>query len=181
MRLRDKVANCVACGLFAVSLSAVAAAQGGQQTAARGPQSAGAAAPALVEAASVELPDSPGAVQAGLRGSSRLDSSQSGASDPAQTSTSSTSLDSSTQTQAAPAAAEQDVKPQRPVGTAAAEAPVVSGVTAAQPSGVAIAPGKQHRARTIMIRVGAVVGAGVAIGSVAALTAGTSSKPPGAH
>jgi len=72
-------------------------------------------------------------------------------------------------------------KPQRPVGTAAAEAPKVSGITAAQPAGVAIAPAKQHRVRKIVLRVGAIVGAGAALGTVIALTAGTSSKPPGAH
>ncbi len=72
-------------------------------------------------------------------------------------------------------------KPQRPVGTAAAEAPKVSGITAAQPAGVAIAPAKQHRVRKIVLRVGAIAGAGAALGTVIALTAGTSSKPPGAH
>ncbi|HET6179000.1 MAG TPA: hypothetical protein VFE61_18870 [Candidatus Sulfotelmatobacter sp.] len=67
------------------------------------------------------------------------------------------------------------------MGTAAAEAPTVSGVTAAEPAGVAIAPAKQRRVRTILIRVGAIVGAGVALGTTLALTAGTPSKPPGAH
>lgn len=71
--------------------------------------------------------------------------------------------------------------PQRPVGTAAAEAPTVTGVTAAQPTGVAIAPAKQKRARSFVIKMGAMIGAGVAVGTVVALTAGTSSKPPGAH
>ena len=71
--------------------------------------------------------------------------------------------------------------PQRPVGTAAAEAPYVSGVAASQPAGVAIAPAKQRRLRTILIRTGAIIGAGVAIGTVVALSEGTSSKPPGAH
>ena len=70
---------------------------------------------------------------------------------------------------------------QKPVGTAAAEAPHTTGVAASQPAGVAIAPAKQHRVRTIVIRVGAIVGAGVAVGTVIALTEGTSSKPPGAH
>jgi hypothetical protein len=70
---------------------------------------------------------------------------------------------------------------QRPVGTAAAGAPTTSGVAASEPAGVAIAPAKQRRARTIVIRMGAIIGAGVAVGSVVALTAGTSSKPPGAH
>jgi hypothetical protein len=69
----------------------------------------------------------------------------------------------------------------KPVGTAAAEAPNATGVAASQPAGVAIAPGKQHRARTIVIRMGAILGAGAAVGTVVALTAATPSKPPGAH
>jgi hypothetical protein len=73
------------------------------------------------------------------------------------------------------------VAPQRPVGTAAAEAPYVSGVAASQPAGVAIAPAKQRRLRTILIRTGVIIGAGVAIGTVVALSEATSSKPPGAH
>ena len=71
--------------------------------------------------------------------------------------------------------------PQKPVGTAVAEAPPSSGIAASQPAGVAIAPAKQRRVRTIVLRMGAIVGAGVAVGSVVALTAATSSKPPGAH
>lgn len=70
---------------------------------------------------------------------------------------------------------------QKPVGTAAAEAPHATGIAASQPAGVAIAPAKQHRVRTIVIRVGAIVGAGVAVGTVVGLTEATSSKPPGAH
>jgi hypothetical protein len=68
--------------------------------------------------------------------------------------------------------------PQRPVGTAAAEAPYVNGVAASQPAGVAIAPAKQRRLRTILIRTGAIIGAGVAVGVVVALSEGTSSRPP---
>ncbi len=70
---------------------------------------------------------------------------------------------------------------QRPVGTAAAEAPTTTGVAASEPAGVAIAPAKQHRARTIIIRTGAIIGAAVAVGVVVGLTEATSSKPPGAH
>lgn len=76
---------------------------------------------------------------------------------------------------------DQTQKPQRPVGTAAAEAPKISGVAAAQPAGVAIAPAKQHRIRTIVLKVGAILGAGAAVGTVIALTESTSSRPPGAH
>jgi hypothetical protein len=71
--------------------------------------------------------------------------------------------------------------PQKPVGTAAAEPAHAGGIAASQPAGVAVAPVKQRRTRTIVIRTAAIIGAGVAVGSVVALTAGTSSKPPGAH
>jgi hypothetical protein len=71
--------------------------------------------------------------------------------------------------------------PQKPVGTAAAETPSASGVAASQPAGVAIAPAKQRRVRTIVLRVGALVGVGVAVGTVVALTRATPSKPPGAR
>ena len=71
--------------------------------------------------------------------------------------------------------------PQKPVGTAAAEPTHAGGIAASQPAGVAVAPAKQRRVRTIVIRVGAILGAGVAVGSVVALTEATSSKPPGAH
>lgn len=93
---------------------------------------------------------------------------------PAQTSSS-----SSSQTQPAQPGAQGT--PQKPVGTAASESPNASGVAASQPAGIAIAPAKQHRVRTIVIRTGAIIGAAVAVGAVIALTEGTSSKPPGAH
>jgi hypothetical protein len=77
--------------------------------------------------------------------------------------------------------AQAPATPQNPVGTAAAEAPEASGIAASQPAGVAIAPAKQRRVRTIILRTGAIIGAGVAVGAVVALSEGTSSKPPGAH
>jgi hypothetical protein len=117
-----------------------------------------------------ELPDSPGS--AWLR-------SQSAA--PQSDNTSSSSSASQQQSNSAPNATPQEQKIEQPVGTAAAEGPAVRGITAAQPAGVAIAPGKQRRVRTIVIRVGAIVGGAAALGTVIALTAGTSSKPPGAH
>lgn len=86
-------------------------------------------------------------------------------------------------TQQPSASQQQEASPagQKPVGTAAAESVPTSGVAASQPAGTAIAPGKQRRTRSILIKVGALVGAGVAVGTVAALTLGTSSKPPGAR
>jgi hypothetical protein len=70
---------------------------------------------------------------------------------------------------------------QTPVGTAAAGVVPATGIAASQPSGVAIAPAKQHRVRTIVIRTGAILAAAAAVGSVVALTEGTSSRPPGAR
>jgi hypothetical protein len=84
-----------------------------------------------------------------------------------------------------PTQANQSPPPQQttptPVGTAAAPSLTTTGVAASEPAGVAIAPEKQRRVRTIVIRVGAIIAAGVAVGTVVALTEGTSSKPPGAH
>ena len=73
------------------------------------------------------------------------------------------------------------VKAQEPLGTAAAELESTTGVAASKPAGTAIAPGKQKRARMILIKVSALVGAGVAIGTVAALSSASPSRPPGSH
>jgi cytoskeletal protein RodZ len=118
-----------------------------------------------------EIPDSPGAVLAKLGEPAQSQNSPAqhpGVSSPTPPS------QSSFQSRDAQA-------PQKPVGTAAAEAPNANGVAASQPAGVAMAPAKQRRVRTIILRTGAIIGAGVAVGSVVALTAGTSSRPPGAH
>ena len=123
-------------------------------------------------AALAELPDSPGSTRA-----------QEQATPGQQTTTEQQS--SSTPQAPSPGNAQgneqANQKLQRPVGTAAAEAPKVSGITAAEPAGIAIAPAKQHRVRTIVIKVGAIIGASAALGTVIALTAATPSKPPGAH
>lgn len=70
---------------------------------------------------------------------------------------------------------------QKPVGTAAAETATTTGFAASKPAGAALAPAKQKRSRTILISVGAVVGAAVALGMVVALSKGTPSKPPGSQ
>lgn len=75
----------------------------------------------------------------------------------------------------------QSIAAQKPVGTAAAETPITSGVAASSPGGAAIAPAKQRRVRTLFIKVGAIVGAGVAVGTVAALSSASPSKPPRSH
>jgi hypothetical protein len=70
---------------------------------------------------------------------------------------------------------------QKPAGTAAAPAPTITGVAASKPAGAAYAPAKQRRVRTLLIKVGAVIAAGAAVGAVAALSEGSPSRPPGAH
>lgn len=65
----------------------------------------------------------------------------------------------------------------KPVGTAAAPYEKTTGVTASRPAGAVIAPAKQRRARSILIRVGVIVGAAVAIGTVVALTHASPSRP----
>src|SRR5262249_39231890 len=71
--------------------------------------------------------------------------------------------------------------PHEPLGTAAAETLPTTGVAAARPAGAAVAPAKQRRVRSIMIKMGLLVGAGVAIGTTMALSQGSPSKPPGAN
>ncbi len=71
----------------------------------------------------------------------------------------------------------QDSSTQAPAGTAAAPYQKQEGVSASKPGGAAIAPGKQRRIHSFAIRVGLLVGAGIAIGVVTAATMGSSSRP----
>lgn len=64
-----------------------------------------------------------------------------------------------------------------PVGTAAAPVAKPTGVAASRPAGAAIAPSKQKRRKAILIRVGIIVGAGIAVGTVAALSRTSSGRP----
>lgn len=68
-----------------------------------------------------------------------------------------------------------------PVGTAAAQAAKTRGGVASKPAGAAIAPAKQKRTRSLLIKLGLIAGAGVAAGTVYALQKGSPSRPPGAH
>src|SRR4029077_11682347 len=66
-----------------------------------------------------------------------------------------------------------------PVGAASAESVPTAGGAAAKPAGVAIAPAKQHQTRSLMIKIGAALAAGAALGTVFALSHSTPSTPPG--
>jgi len=81
-----------------------------------------------------------------------------------------------------PHSTQQDQGPlQKPAGTAAAPSPKITGVAASKPAGAAYAPAKQRRVRVLLIKVGAIAAAGAAVGTVAALSHGSPSKPPGAR
>jgi hypothetical protein len=64
-----------------------------------------------------------------------------------------------------------------PVGTAVAPYEKGVGVAASRPAGVVIAPAKQRRTRSFLIKVGLVVGAAVAVGTVVGLSKATPSAP----
>jgi len=71
----------------------------------------------------------------------------------------------------------QQAPVQKPVGTAVAPYEKPTGVAASRPAGAVIAPAKQRRARSILIRIGVVVGVAVAVGTVVALSHGSPSRP----
>jgi hypothetical protein len=75
---------------------------------------------------------------------------------------------------------QQQQTQREPLGAAAAEGIKTAGGGASRPAGSAIAPAKQHQVRSLLIKLGAVAAAGVAIGTVYALSKGTSSTPPNA-
>jgi hypothetical protein len=84
-------------------------------------------------------------------------------------------------TNSLPAAPQPKSQPEEPQGAATAEKVSTAGGAAAKPAGVAIAPAKQHRTRSILIKVGALAAAGVAAGTVYALSRSTPSVPPGSN
>ncbi len=76
-----------------------------------------------------------------------------------------------------PGDAQPQRNPRKPVGAAAAPYEPTLGIAASRPAGAAIAPAKQRRVRTILISLGVIAGAGIAVGSVAALSHGSPSRP----
>src|SRR5579871_1086262 len=120
MRLLNRGLLCSVCCACALSLPVAAIAQDRAEPVPQSPQSG-------VTTASAELRDSPGAAWAKAQDSSQQNPGQQNAGQQ-------TSGSSSSQAAAPPDAQpnppqSQNQKPQRPVGTAAAEAPKVSGIT----------------------------------------------------
>ncbi len=70
-------------------------------------------------------------------------------------------------------------KQENPVGAAAAQKGATAGGAASKPAGTAIAPAKQRQVRSFLLKLGLVAAGGAAIGTVYALSRGTSSVPPG--
>lgn len=68
---------------------------------------------------------------------------------------------------------------QAPTGAAGAKTSPAKGTPAAEPVGAAVAPVRQHGHRSLLIKVGLLVGAGVAVGTVVALSEHSPSRPPG--
>jgi energy-converting hydrogenase Eha subunit A len=68
--------------------------------------------------------------------------------------------------------------PSEPTGTAAAEAEQPGGSAASKPAGAAIAPAKQRQVRSLLIKVGFIAGAAVALGTVYALSAASPGRVP---
>jgi hypothetical protein len=66
----------------------------------------------------------------------------------------------------------------QPSGTAVAPGVPVTGGAASKPAGVAIAPPKQRRVRSWLIRFGFIAGAGAALGTVAAMSAASPARVP---
>lgn len=70
---------------------------------------------------------------------------------------------------------------QNPAGAATAQRGKTAGGAASRPAGAALAPAKQHNPRSLLIKLGLLAGAGVALGTAFALSQATPSRPPGVH
>ncbi len=68
---------------------------------------------------------------------------------------------------------------QQPQGAAAARLQPTTGTAASQPAGAALAPARQKRSRSFLVRMSVLAGASIAVGTVVALSSASPSKPPG--
>ena len=69
---------------------------------------------------------------------------------------------------------------QAPSGAAGAKAANVKGAPVAQPAGAAVAPARERGHRSLFIKLGLLAGAGIAVGTVVALSEKSQVRPPGA-
>jgi hypothetical protein len=70
---------------------------------------------------------------------------------------------------------------QNPAGAATAQRGKTAGGAASRPAGAGLAPAKQRNPRSLLIKLGLLAGAGVAVGTAFALSQASPSRPPGAH
>ena len=84
-------------------------------------------------------------------------------------------------TESLPATPAPQTKPepqmQEPLGAATAEGVPTVGGAASRPAGEAIAPSKQNQRRSLLLKMGLIAAAGIATGTVVALSKGTPGKP----
>lgn len=133
-----------------------------------------------VASPSSQLPDSPGSVQSPQNSAPATSNADETPAQATQDQQSPPPQTQSTQQQAAKQQPTQQAPaPRQPVGTAAAETVPTTGVAASRPAGAALAPAKQRRVRSILIKVGFLAGAAAAIGTTVALSESSPSKPPG--
>jgi hypothetical protein len=71
----------------------------------------------------------------------------------------------------------QESGPPAPLGTAVAPYGKGIGIAASRPAGAVIAPAKQRRTRSFVIKLSVLIGACVAVGTVVALSNGSPSQP----
>jgi hypothetical protein len=90
-----------------------------------------------------------------------------------------TSLPDAPQAQTQAPAAQQQAP--APSGSAGAKAATVKGAPVAQPTGAAIAPARQRGHHSLLVKVGLLAGAGIAVGAAVALAERSPSRPPGAR
>lgn len=76
-----------------------------------------------------------------------------------------------------PAQQQQNGGTPAPVGTAVAPYEKGLGIAASRPAGAVIAPAKQRRSRSFVIKVGLIIGAAVAVGTVVGLSSASPSRP----
>jgi hypothetical protein len=76
-----------------------------------------------------------------------------------------------------PAQIQQNGGTPAPVGTAVAPYEKGIGIAASRPAGAVIAPAKQRRTRSFVIKAGLIIGAAVAVGTVVGLSSGSPSRP----
>jgi hypothetical protein len=65
-----------------------------------------------------------------------------------------------------------------PSGAAGAKAAKVKGAPVAKPAGAAVAPARQRGHRSLLIKLGLVAGAGIAVGAAVALAERSPARPP---